>query len=133
MVRRLFCRDDRGAELVEFALVSIVFLVIVFGTLDFGRMVSEYNIVANAAKDGSRYASVRGAATSSPATASDVSSYVQGRAMGMSVTVTTTWNPHNKSGSTVAVQVQGTFSPIIGILPQSTITLSSTSQMLIIR
>jgi Flp pilus assembly protein TadG len=133
MLLRLFRRDDRGAELVEFALVSIVFIVIVFGTLEFGLMVSDYNIVANAAKDGSRYASVRGAATSSPATADDIANYVQTRAMGMTVTVTTTWNPNNNSGSTVAVHVQGTFSSVIGILPQSTVTLSSTSQMLIIR
>jgi hypothetical protein len=31
------------------------------------------------------------------------------------------------------VQVQGSFTPIVSILPQSTVTLRSTAEMLIIR
>ena len=44
------CR--RGQALVEMALLMPVLLLLVFGTLDFGRAVFGYNALANAARDG---------------------------------------------------------------------------------
>ena len=134
MRRVRILRDDLGAELVEFALMSVAFFTIVFGTLEFSRLIWQYNIVANAAKEGARWASARGATSDSPATSDSVSTYVQTRVYGMTVTVTTTWNPTTKkAGSVVTVAVSGSFVPIVPILPQNTITLSSTAQMMISR
>ena len=132
MLRAL--REERGAELIEFALVSMAFFVIVFGTVEFSRMIWQHNIVANAAKEGARWAAVRGATSDTPATVDSVRTYVQSRSYGMTVTVTTTWNPATMAvGSIVTVDVQGSFQPIIPILPQNLIALRSTSQMVISR
>ncbi len=44
------CADRRGSILVEFALVSIAFYLILAGTLEVGRMITSAQIVQNAAR-----------------------------------------------------------------------------------
>ncbi len=51
-------RRSQGQSLVEFALVLPVLLLIVFGILDFGRAIYEYNTVADAARQANRTAIV---------------------------------------------------------------------------
>ena len=51
-------RRDRGQSLVEFALVLPLFLLIIFGIVDAGRLIYTYNTVANSARDGARVAIV---------------------------------------------------------------------------
>src|SRR4051812_28489854 len=48
----------RGQALVEFALVIPLFLLLLFGIVDAGRLVFTYNAVSNAARDGARVAIV---------------------------------------------------------------------------
>lgn len=50
--RRL--RDNRGAELLEFALVLPLLLVLVAGIIDFGLMFQVFEVVTNAAREGAR-------------------------------------------------------------------------------
>ena len=45
---------DRGAEAVEFALVVPVFLLLVFGVIDFGYMTNRDTMVNNASREGAR-------------------------------------------------------------------------------
>lgn len=52
-------RPSRGQALVEFALASLMFLVIVFGTLDLGRAIYQYAQVHNAVREGARVAKVK--------------------------------------------------------------------------
>jgi TadE-like protein len=47
---------ERGAELVEFALVLPLLLLIVLGTIEFGRVYYTYNILSKGVRDGARYA-----------------------------------------------------------------------------
>src|SRR5438067_5589374 len=47
-----------GAHLVEFAVVSIFFFLILFGILEYGRLVMIINLMDNAAREGARYAVV---------------------------------------------------------------------------
>lgn len=49
---------QRGDSLVELAIILPVLLLILMGILDFGRAAYAYNVVANAAREGSRYAMV---------------------------------------------------------------------------
>lgn len=52
-----FCRrvgNDRGAELIEFALVLPLLLLIVAGIVDFGFLFQSYEVVTNAAREGAR-------------------------------------------------------------------------------
>ncbi len=56
---RLF-RTDRGAALVEFALVLPLLLVIIGGIVDFGFLFQRYEVVTNAAREGARLAVLPG-------------------------------------------------------------------------
>src|SRR5687767_1364031 len=48
--------DDRGAELIEFALVFPILLLLVAGIADFGFLFQRYEVVTNAAREGARIA-----------------------------------------------------------------------------
>ena len=51
---------ERGAALVEFAICATIFLVVVFGVLEFGRMLWVHNALADATRRAARYAVTRG-------------------------------------------------------------------------
>ena len=53
-------RDERGAELVEFALVMPILLVVFAGIVDFGFMMQRFEVVTNAAREGARLAVLPG-------------------------------------------------------------------------
>jgi Flp pilus assembly protein TadG len=129
-------RDDRGDALVEFAIASVLFFITIFGVIGFGLGVWRYNLVANLAQEGARWASVRGSSSSSPASAGDIQTFVTSRAIGMAVTVPTppTSNPSTlDAGDIVTVQVQTQFTPFTTIVPHTTLTLSSTAKMVMAR
>ncbi|MCI0584554.1 MAG: pilus assembly protein [Chloroflexi bacterium] len=56
----------RGQALLEFALVIPLFLVMLIGIIDLGRVIWANNAVANAAREAARYATVHGGAKSNP-------------------------------------------------------------------
>lgn len=47
--------DNSGQAIVEFAIVSVAFFMMVFGTIDFGRAVFMYSQLHNAVREGARY------------------------------------------------------------------------------
>jgi Flp pilus assembly protein TadG len=49
-------RSEMGAELVEFALVFPLLLLVVLGIVDFGFLFQQYEVVTNAAREGARIA-----------------------------------------------------------------------------
>lgn len=60
-VRRLlrrFGQEERGAQLVEFAFLVPVLLLLIFGALDFGRAYFSWIILTNGAREGARVAAV---------------------------------------------------------------------------
>lgn len=57
IVRR---RRPRGQALVEFALAIPIFVLLIFGLIDLGRLVYVNNAVAQAAREGARFGSVQG-------------------------------------------------------------------------
>lgn len=61
-VRRLsrLRSDERGAELIEFALVFPLLLLVVLGIIDFGFLFHRYQVVTNAAREGARVAVLPG-------------------------------------------------------------------------
>lgn len=60
-----FARDEHGATLVEFALVTPVLLLALVACFDFARALNAYVTVANAAREGARYASISANPTNS--------------------------------------------------------------------
>jgi Flp pilus assembly protein TadG len=128
--------DDRGQSLVEFALTSVIFLMTIFVILELGLAVSRYNMVADLAQEGARWAAVRGAGGTMHATATDVSDFVVSRASGMPVTVTTTpaGGPGTLvAGNTITVQVTSAYVPLTRFIPVGTINLQSRATMTIAR
>ncbi|MEP6601893.1 MAG: TadE family protein [Nitrospirota bacterium] len=127
--RRLF-RDDGGAAMVELAIVlGGVFLPLVFGVVEFGRMGFAKTEVTAAAREGVRFAIVHGTASGAAATQTSVSAYVKGRTQLTPINVTFSFSPNENPGSTATVQVTYTYTPIVRILPSKVIT--STSQQVI--
>jgi len=53
-------RSERGQSLLEFALVLPVFLVLVFGIIDFGLGLRAWISITNSAREGARIGAVRG-------------------------------------------------------------------------
>ena len=52
-------RDERGVAAVEFALISVVLFLIVFGIIEFGKTYSQYEVFVNAAREGARKGAIR--------------------------------------------------------------------------
>jgi Flp pilus assembly protein TadG len=59
-MRRLDARREGGQALTEFAIVLPIFLLIVFAAIDLGRVIWAADSLANAAREGARFASVHG-------------------------------------------------------------------------
>ena len=58
--RSLLRTAERGAELVEFALVFPMLLLVMLGIMDFGFLFQRYEVVTNAAREGARVAILPG-------------------------------------------------------------------------
>ncbi len=125
---------QRGSAVLEFGLCFLLFLSLVVGIMEFGRIVFSYNVLAGATREGVRYATVHGSASGAAATAAEIQNVVRGWALGLdssSVLVTTTWTPGNGPGSRVKVQARYAIAPFTGLVLQRNITLQSTSEMVI--
>jgi len=126
---------NSGFGIVEFALVAPVFLLLIFGIIEFSRVMLMYHHVGNAAREGSRYASVHGS-TSSDATTDNfwVQKYVRSISAldPNDMNVSTTWPDGNKDpGSRVKVKVEYPFTFILPIWFGSGFQMTSTSEMVI--
>src|SRR4051794_18504475 len=107
-------RPRRGATTVEFAIVCSTVLLLLIGLIVGALGVFRYQEVARLARDGARYASVRGEAyaktTGRPtATTDDVSKYavLPGAVILDPAKLTTdvTWAPDKQPGGQVTVRV----------------------------
>ena len=131
---RLRTRWSNGQAYVEFAMAISGLLVLVLAITNFAMAIFAYNFVCYGARDGTRYAAVRGATSQSPVSSSDVRAYVISEAAGINtdqLTVATTWSPNNQPNSTVAVSVGYNFQFMVPFVALSPVTLSSNSQMVI--
>jgi Flp pilus assembly protein TadG len=144
-------RGESGSSLVEQALVLATLLAVMFGIIDFGRALYTYHFVSEAAREATRWASVRGNTCvgltgGCPAGASDVQTHVANiSGMGLDpakITATTSWpiQPYSSPtcadniknpGCVVQVKVDYAFQFIVPFLPSAAFTMSSTSQMII--
>ena len=58
-------RKQRGAAAVEFAVVAPIFVLLLFGMIEYGRMVMVQQMLTNATREGARRAVVDGTTTAS--------------------------------------------------------------------
>ena len=137
---------QRGASLPETALVMGILLTLIFGIIEFGRVMYTYSFVAQLARQGARWAIVRGSQCTlldhCNAASSDVQTYVRGLNEGATnannINVTATWPScppgsaaTNAPGCTVSVNVKYTFNFLAPIVSKTSIAMSSTSLMVI--
>lgn len=118
--------------MVEFALASTLLFGTLFGVIQLGLGIWQYNLMAALAQDAARYASVRGSTVGTPATQSTLQSYVDPLAYGMTVTVAVAWSPNNSPGGTVTVTVSKSASQFTNFVPMAP-TLSASASMIVSR
>jgi Flp pilus assembly protein TadG len=141
---------QRGAAIVEQALLLPVLLAILFGIIDMSRALYSYTYVSYIAREATRWASVRSSSSMNGSSTGHVQGFVA-HVVGLglddrAITSTTnyiappnntplcpggTGNANNKPGCIVQVTVNYDFRFIMPFLPSAPLTLSSESQMLI--
>ncbi len=140
---------ERGTVLVEFALLSTLLLMMIFGILETSRAVYTFHLVSNAARLGARYAIVRGSTCAqtlpgcSAATPDEIQAYVRSISPAIdpnALSVTTTWAngvgcvggaPNQAAGCIVTVAASYTFQSVLPLLNLTTVPISSQSAMVI--
>jgi len=133
---------QRGAALIEFALVAFMLMMAIFAGFEFDRMVLVYTTLGNASRAGVRYAIVHGSdrtGTGDPAsgpgnTTNVVAKVKQFASMGTlntnNLTVTVGYPVNNKPGSLVTVSLSYPYNPFV-VLPLN-ITITSSTQGIIV-
>jgi Flp pilus assembly protein TadG len=116
-----------GQAIVEFALASLVFLLIVFGTIDFGRAIFISGELHNAAREGARYGKIK------PSDTANIRQRVLDQSTGTGLTaanIGVTCTGACKSGDTLTVTTTVQFTAVtqdfLGISP---ITLTSSANV----
>jgi len=150
---------QRGSQVIEFAVTSLVFLALLFGIIDTGRALYAYEFITYAARAGARWAMVRGSncsalnpaswcepagSATTGATAADVQTYVQSLNLPgiqpSGLAVTPTWPATgtgcnatitNSPGCPVKVVVQFPYISTIPFVRITTLTLTAISEMVI--
>ena len=151
---------EAGASIVETALALTILLPFIFGVIEACLMLYTYHFISEAARDGSRYAIVRGSTAGAanctapgPATCiaqggnntGDIATYVKGLSFPgidpSNMTVNSAWSayvhgstcgtPCNSPGNLVTVTVTYNFPLSIPFVPAHTYTMASTSAMVI--
>jgi Flp pilus assembly protein TadG len=148
-------RSEHGAALVEFALSVTALFTFLFGVMVMATALYSYHFVSEAAREGARYAIVRGSGCTTYSgftsncpisTAAPIQSYV--RSLGFpgidtnNLTVAAAWSAYpsgtctpsaacNNPGNQVQVTVSYQLPVKIPFVPARTLTMTSTSQMVI--
>ena len=138
---------------MEFAVTSSVAFLAIIGFMKMSLAIYTFHFVSEAAREGTRYAIVRGSSCTTFTTAcpaatdgSDVQTYVRALAYpgitGSAMTVTSTYASYpsgvctpslncNNPGNLVTVKVQYAFPLSIPLMANKTLTMTSTSAMVI--
>lgn len=148
---------ETGSALIEAAVSVTVMLALLIGLFELGMACYEYHFISDAAREGARYAVVRGSASCTSeaehlsdckATATQIQDYVAGLEyvslaasdvsvswLQASATTPTTWSTCatvcNGPGNMVKVVVTHSFPLAVPFMPSKSLSLNSTSEMVI--
>ena len=130
-------RTQRGGAMVELALCLVPFIMFLWATLSFGHAVFAYNNVAFLAREGSRWAAVRGANSGRVADQTGVSTFTKTKSAGLDktkLTVTASWShPSKTPGSLVTVNVSYVAATLPLAILDGPLTVRSTSTATILQ
>ena len=132
--------SELGQSLVEFTLILPVFLILLFGLVDFGRAFYTWQIVTNASREGARAAAIQSDAATiiAKTRGSFCNPYPSSCALDTSLMTITPTNVQGSRGDNTSVQVNYRFSyvtpisPLLNLFFGSSITaptISSTTTM----
>lgn len=80
MLRRWLCRRESGQELVEYAMILPLLLLLLVGIMEFSIIIFSYDTIANAAREGARVAIIPAASDA------EVMAAVLSRALALNLT-----------------------------------------------
>jgi len=123
-----FAGDRRGVVAIEFALVIPVFLLMVYGFMELGRMLFIQNSLGHAVYEAQRYAIVHGASSSSPADAAAIHGVIVERGSMLDpdrLTTEVTFTPDNAPGSVVTIEATYQFAFMTGLVPVAPFDITS--------
>ena len=155
--KRRCLRSEEGSAIMETAMSIIIMLIFIFGVMETGFALYSYHFISEAAREGTRYAIVRGStagaacasysSSACKASPTDVTNYVKNLGFpGINpsdLTVNPVWSaytagttcpgtpPCNSPGNQIAVTVQYNFHLNVPFLPPHTYAMSSTAAMVI--
>lgn len=144
-------RCERGSSSVEFALSASLLFMSVVGIIYMTWALYSYNVVSEAAREGARFAIVRGSActtfaTACPASSGDIQTHVRNLGFpginNSKLTASTAWAAYpsgtctpsascNNPGNQVTVTVSYSFPVAIPFVPNRTLSMSNTAAMVI--
>lgn len=132
--------NERGANLVEFALVLLLLLLLLAGVVDLGRAFHSYIVITNASREGARYGSrFPPRSPTDTARINPIKNMVIQEATGSGITldankirVITDPASGAGSGNKIRVEIDYDFQPVmIGVLGVNTITMRRATEMVI--
>lgn len=112
---------ERGSAMVEFALVLPIFIVLVFGIIQFGLALNRVQAYQAAAREGARVGSLENSSNG------DISSAVDGALIGFGVAPSVNVSPAlcaGRPGAPITVQVTAPYTIQIPLLPDTTVNLT---------
>ena len=104
-------RREKGAALVEYALIAPLLFLLLFGIIEFSILVFSYNTIANAAREGARYGIIH------PGDAGGIESAARGLTTGLdqaALQVSST-----ASGKTIRVEIVYPVDLITGLIVEA--------------
>jgi Flp pilus assembly protein TadG len=146
-------KGEDGNNLIEYAIVFMFFMSMVLGIVDFSRALYTYHFLSNAAREATRWAAVRGTtcvndgSCAAPASKTDIQAYVRNiTPPGVNpnppdLTTTPSWSgtdpvcqndTPSPPGCTVEVEVSYKFKFVVPFIRTTPLTLSSSSEMIIV-
>lgn len=142
--QKLRSRDESGQAIIEIALALPIIAAFTFMMIELCLIFYTYCMISESAREGTRYAIVRGAAcqtgsgASCTASASAINAMVTGTGWpnlgGGTISANTTYPDGNETvGSRVQVVVSYAFPYNIPFAPKGTLQMSSTSVMYIVQ
>ncbi|MGF1702933.1 pilus assembly protein [Photobacterium makurazakiensis] len=134
-------KTQKGTTTVEASIVGLVLFMVIFLILEGSVLIFNYNTVAHGAREGARFAAVRGSeagidkrrTADSPTTDQQIKDYIQSKTSASDLVITINWEldgnnvPDLSSGKFVEVEVTKDFIPITPFLPTITLNSKSTS------
>jgi Flp pilus assembly protein TadG len=113
----VFVREE-GNAMVEFAIAATVFISLLLGIIGLGYAAWTRNSVASGAREGARFAIVRGTSSGRVTDSAGVADYVKSKTpLDANLVVITRWSPNKEPGSLVTVTVKHpapAFGPFLG-------------------